>query len=45
MEQTDIYYLAFLAFAIHMTWIVAKRHGISQTLDVLREQGEIDFDD
>ena len=45
MEQIDIYYLAFLGFAIHMTWIVAKRHGMSQTLDFLREKGEIDFDD
>jgi hypothetical protein len=45
MEEIDIYYLAFLGFAIHMTWIVAKRHGVSQTLDFLREKGEIDFDD
>jgi hypothetical protein len=45
MEEIDIYYLAFLGFAIHMTWVVAKRHGISQTLDYLREKGEIDFDD
>ena len=45
MEEIDIYYLAFLGFAIQMTWVVAKRHGISQTLDYLREKGEIDFDD
>jgi len=45
MEQIDIYYLAFLGFAMHMTWIVAKREGVSQTLDFLRERGDIDFDD
>ena len=43
--QIDIYYLIFLGFAISTTWIVAKRQGISQTLDFLRERGDIDFDD
>ena len=45
ITQTDILYFIFLGFCIHMTWILAKREGISQTLDYLREQGEIDFDD
>jgi len=43
--QVDIYYIAFLAFCVHMTWIVAKREGISQTLDFLKKRGDIDFDD
>ena len=45
IEPTDIYYFVFLGFCIHMTWMIAKREGISQTLDYLREKGEIDFDD
>jgi hypothetical protein len=43
--QIDIYYLVFLGFCITTTWIVAKREGISQTLDFLKERGEIDFDE
>jgi hypothetical protein len=45
INSTDIYYFVFLGFCIHMTWMIAKREGISQTLDYLREKGEIDFDD
>ena len=44
ITQTDILYFIFLGFCIHMTWILAKREGISQTLDYC-EKGEIDFDD
>jgi len=43
--QLDIYYLVFLGFCVHMAWDIGKRHGISKTLDFLREKGEIDFED
>jgi len=45
MEYIDIYYLVFLGFCVHMTWIIAKRQGISQTLDFLKRNGDIDFED
>jgi hypothetical protein len=44
-QVVDIYYLVFLGFAIHMTWIFGKREGISKTLDFMRERGDIDFED
>jgi hypothetical protein len=43
--QIDIYYLVFLGFCVTTTWILGKREGVSQTLDFLKEKGEIDFDE
>jgi hypothetical protein len=43
--QIDLYYIVFLGFCIHFAWIFGTRNGISKTLDVLRERGDIDFDD
>lgn len=43
--QIDVYYIFFLAFCIHMTWMLGKKHGISKTLDYLKADGQIDFDE
>ena len=43
--QVDIYYLFFLAFCIHMSWTLGKKRGISSTLDYLKADGQIDFDE
>lgn len=43
--EIGIYYLAFLGFAIHMAWLLGKKEGISATLDFLKVNKEIDFDD
>ena len=43
--QIYVYYLFFLAFCIHMTWMLGKKHGISKTLDYLKADGQIDFDE
>jgi len=45
ITQTDILYFLVLAASIHLTWGLAKRQGIADTLDYLRDKGEIDFDD
>ena len=43
--QIDIYYLVFLGFAVHIAWILGRQAGISQALDFLKENQEIDLDD
>ncbi len=43
--EFDIYYLLFLGFAIHMTWTIAKRHGISKTIDHLTKEGLLELDE
>jgi len=43
--QIDIFYLIFLGASINLTWMLAKRRGVSETLDFLRERGDIDFED
>ena len=43
--QIDLIYVFFLGASINLTWILAKRQGVSQTLDFLRERGDIDFED
>jgi len=43
--QIDIYYLIFLGFCIHFTWIFGKRHGISKTIDHLTEEGLLELDE
>ena len=42
--QWNIIYILFLMFAVNMTWIVAKRQGISMTIDYLEEKGMIELD-
>ncbi len=43
--KIDIAYLFILGFSIHMTWILGKKQGISKTLDYLKADGQIDFDE
>ena len=43
--QWNIIYTLFLLFAVNMTWIVAKRQGISDTIDYLEEKGMIELDE
>tara|TARA_B100000470_G_scaffold173250_1_gene137565 strand:+ start:599 stop:841 length:243 start_codon:yes stop_codon:yes gene_type:complete len=42
--QWNIIYIIFFLFTIHMTWILAKRQGISDTLDYLEEKGLLELD-
>lgn len=43
--QIDIAYLVVLAASVHMTYLITKQHWIGKTLDYLKDNGEIDFDD
>ena len=43
--QWNIIYTLFLLFAVHMTWILAKRQGISDTLEYLKEKGLLELDE
>ena len=43
--QWNIIYILILLFSVNMTWIVAKRHGISSAIDYLEEKGMIELDD
>ena len=43
--QWNIIYILFFMFSVHMTWIVAKRQGISDTIDYLKEKGMIELDE
>jgi hypothetical protein len=43
--QIDMYYLIFLGFTVHMTWILGKRHGISKTIDHLQAKGLLELDE
>jgi len=43
--KIDLYYLVFLGFAMHMTWILGKRHGISKTIDHLQAKGLLELDE
>ena len=42
--QWNIIYILFLLFSVNMTWILAKRQGISDTLDYLEEKGLLELD-
>jgi hypothetical protein len=43
--QWNIIYILFLMFTVNMTWIIAKRQGISDTIDYLEEKGMIELDE
>jgi len=43
--QVDLGYVVFLAAAVHLTYLATKQYWISKTLDYLKEDGQIDFDD
>ena len=43
--QWNIIYILFLMFTVNMTWIVAKRQGLSDTIDYLEEMGLIELDE
>ncbi len=43
--QWNIIYILFLMFSVNMTWIVAKRQGISDAIDYLEEKGMIELDE
>ena len=43
--QWNIIYILILLFSVNMTWIVAKRRGISSAIDYLEEKGMIELDD
>tara|TARA_B100000809_G_C14839099_1_gene424013 strand:- start:396 stop:545 length:150 start_codon:yes stop_codon:yes gene_type:complete len=42
--QWNIIYIIFFLFSINMTWILAKRQGISDTIDYLEEKGLLELD-
>ena len=41
----DIAYLIILVTSVYLAYILGKKEGISSTLDYMKEQGKIDFDD
>jgi hypothetical protein len=43
--QWNIIYILILLFSVNITWVVAKRYGISSTIDYLEEKGMIELDD
>jgi hypothetical protein len=43
--QVDLAYIVILAGAVHITYHATKQYWISKTLDYLKEDGQIDFDD
>ena len=43
--QWNIIYIIFLLFTIHMTWFLAKRQGINDTIEYLKEKGMIELDE
>ena len=43
--QWTIIYIPFLLFSVNMTWILAKRQGISDTIDYLKEKGLLELDE
>ena len=45
MENIDLAYLTFLIIAVLCSYTAGKREGIGVTLDYMRDQGKIDFED
>ena len=43
--QYEFLYFIFLLASIHMTWILGKRQGISDTFDYLEQKGDIELDE
>jgi|TARA_R110000823_G_C15847045_1_gene491767 hypothetical protein len=41
----DIAYLIVLVASVHLAYMWGKKEGISSTLDYMKEQGKIDFED
>lgn len=41
----DIAYLIILVTSVYLAYVWGKKEGISSTLDYMKEQGKIDFDD
>lgn len=45
MENIDFAYLLFLVVAVVGSYLAGKKEGIGVTLDYMRDQGHIDFED
>ena len=45
MENIDLAFFIFLVGCSYASYIIGKREGIGATLDYMREQGKIDFED
>ena len=45
ITEVDLLYFIFLCAAVHLTWGVAKRHGISQCIDYLEKEGLLELDE
>ena len=43
--QIDLIYFLLLGFCVHMSWMLGRRAGISDTLDHLEREGLIELDD
>jgi hypothetical protein len=43
--QIDLIYLLLLGFCVHMSYMLGRRIGISDTLDHLESKGLIELDD
>ena len=45
MENIDFAYLIILSIAVISSFLAGKKEGIGITLDYMRDQGHIDFED
>ena len=45
MENIDIAFLLILVGCGYCSYLIGKREGIGITLEYMREQGKIDFED
>jgi hypothetical protein len=45
MENIDFAFFIILAGCSYCSYIIGKREGIGATLDYMKEQGKIDFED
>ena len=43
--EMDLIYLLILGFSVHMSYLVGKRIGMSDTIDYFEAKGYIDLDD
>lgn len=45
INNIDLAYLIILVGAAYTSYMIGKKEGIGATLDYMREQGKIDFED
>jgi hypothetical protein len=43
--QAEFWFVFFICMAVHLSYGMGKRHGVAMTLDYLKQDGQIDFDE